>query len=228
MSHVLLVEDDDTMGLTLEMSLSDQGHQVRWCKTLAKARAAATVQPPELVILDLGLPDGDGLELCRELREAGNIAPILVLTARSTLDSRLTGLSAGADDYVTKPFDLPEVLARVTALLRRTSWHRPGNEVAIGRLRVDFRRREAWVDDTLTPLTDLELKLLRFLLDRQGEVVSREEILSRVWGLEPTTRTRTVDVFISRLRRNIEVDSARPKFLLNVRGVGYRLKLADP
>ena len=127
---------------------------------------------------------------------------------------------------MTKPFELPELVARVDALLRRQDWHRPGDSVTIGELQVDFRRREARRGGEPVALTELELKLLRFLVDRAGEVVSREEILSRVWGLSPSTRTRTVDVFISRLRRNLEPDSAKPRYLVNVRGVGYRLRLA--
>jgi len=225
MADILLVEDDNTLGMTLEMNLGMSGHQVRWATTLAEATAFIEESPPDLIVLDLGLPDGDGLDLCRDQRDAGRIAPILMLTARGTLESRILGLQSGADDYVPKPFDLPELLARVDALLRRQQWHRPGDNVEIGLLRVDFRRRQAWKDEEEITLTDLEFRLLRYLLDHQNEAVSREELLSKVWDLSPNTRTRTVDVFVGRLRRHIEEDNTKPIHLVNIRGVGYKLTL---
>lgn len=223
MAHVLLVEDDDTLGMTLEMTLQACGHDVRWCTTLAAARAAVAEEAADLVLLDLGLPDGDGMDLCRELRATGHIAPVLMLTARGTLDARVRGLELGADDYVPKPFELPELLARIEALLRRQRWHHPTDEARVGLLRVDFRTHRAWRDDAPVALTDLELKLLRYLLERPGQVVRREELLERVWNVAPSTRTRTVDVFVGRLRRAVEADPSRPRYLQNVRGAGYRL-----
>ena len=225
MAVILLVEDDDTLGMTLEVSLAGLGHEIHWRQTLEGAREAMTSHPPDLVLLDLGLPDGHGLELCRQVRESGSIIPILVLTAQGTLHARVDGLAAGADDYVTKPFELPELLARVEAQLRRRRWHGPGERVSIGRLEINWQRREAWQDGDPVALTDLELRLLRYLTEQRGQVVSREELLARVWQQDPSTRTRTVDVFMARLRRYIEVDTAAPQHLLNVRGVGYRLRL---
>jgi DNA-binding response OmpR family regulator len=225
MADILIVEDDNTLGMTLEMNLGMSGHQVRWATTLSEAYAFVEDSPPDLIILDLGLPDGDGLELCRAQRAAGRITPILMLTARGTLESRINGLESGADDYVPKPFDLPELLARVEALLRRQQWHRPGDNVQVGQLRIDFRRREAWRNEEEIALTELEFKLLRYLLDHCDEVVSREDLLTRVWDLSPNTRTRTVDVFIGRLRRHIEQNNTAPAHLLNIRGVGYKLTL---
>jgi DNA-binding response OmpR family regulator len=225
MPEILIVEDDHTLSMALELSLGDMGHKVNTRRTLAGAREFMTGGSADLVVLDLGLPDGDGLDYCRELRTGGFYAPVLILTARGTLAARVEGLSAGADDYVTKPFELPELMARVEALIRRQSWQKPGEQVLIGALQVDFERREAAREGQPIDLTDLELKLLRYLLERAGEPVSREDILTTVWGLSPSTRTRTVDVFISRLRRHIEPNSAKPRFLVNVRGVGYRLRL---
>ncbi len=221
--RVLLVEDDDAIALSIEVALQAAEHTVDCATTLATARAAAEQRPPDLVILDLALPDGDGVELCRELRASGRLVPILMLTARGTLEARVSGLGAGADDYVAKPFELPELMARVEALLRRQRWSGTGDELEIGRLRVDFAGHRAWRDGQPLSLSELELKLLRYLADRAPEVVPRGDLLTEVWGLSARTRTRTVDVFIGRLRRAIEPDAARPQYLVSVRGVGYRL-----
>lgn len=224
MARILVIEDDHTLGRSLELTLRSSGHQVRWAQTLADARQGIEAGT-DLLVLDLGLPDGDGLALCASLRETGQITPILVLSARSSLQDRVEGLTAGADDYLPKPFELPELLARVEALLRRTGWH--GNEgsntVRIGKLVLDFEAWEARVGERLVPLTELEFKLARYLYENAGRVVSREELLRKVWDLPGSTRTRTVDVFISRLRRHIEEDGSHPRHLFNVRGVGYRL-----
>ena len=225
MANILLIEDADTLGMSLEMTLMGQGHQVTWSRNLESARAAFVARPPDLVLLDLGLPDGDGLDFCNYVRAQDSIAPIVVVTARDSLYSRVEGLKAGADDYVTKPFELPELLARIEALLRRQRWHGAGDVVAVGSLQVDFRRRQAQRDGEEVALTELEFKLLRYFVDRAGEVISREELLARVWDQNPSNQTRTVDVFIGRLRRHLEVDSSRPIHLSNVRGVGYRLTL---
>ncbi len=225
MARVLIVEDDGTLGMTLEMSLESLGHQVTWCTSVTTARTALESLRPELVILDLGLPDGDGMDLCSELRTGGLRAPILILTARGTLEARVQGLTRGADDYVTKPFELPELLARIEALLRREGWHKPSEVVLVGRLHVDFHLREATCEGELVQLTELEIKLLHYLVEKAGEVVSRQDLLNDVWGVDPATRTRTIDVFIGRLRRLLEPEPGRPRHLVNVRGVGYRLRL---
>ncbi|MGB0591653.1 MAG: response regulator transcription factor [Myxococcota bacterium] len=227
MAVLLIVEDDQTLGMTLEVSLSGEGHDTHLCPSLESARQALVAHSPDLVLLDLGLPDGHGLELCRELRAAGSIIPIVVLTAQGTTHARVDGLDAGADDYVTKPFELQELLARVQAQLRRKRWHGAGERAVLGRLEIDWQRREAWKDGVPVELTDLELRLLRYLSERQGQVISRQELLTRVWQQDPATRTRTVDVFMARLRRYIETDTASPEHLINVRGVGYRLKTAS-
>lgn len=223
MAEILVVEDDRTLGMTLEMALTSSGHEARLCRTLEAARASLGRSSPDLIILDLGLPDGEGLDLCRELREAGRITPILVLTARESLRDRVAGLELGADDYVTKPFELPELIARVEAFLRRRRWHGAGGEVRVGRLRVDFDRHEASRDGEPIEMTDLELRLLHYLVDCEGRVVPREDLITQVWGLPASTRTRSPDVFVARLRRFIEEDPSRPELLLNIRGVGYRL-----
>jgi DNA-binding response OmpR family regulator len=221
-ADILVVEDNRTMAMTLEMSLAAQGHGVRVAGSVKAAEHAIGEANPDLVILDLGLPDGEGLDLCRQMREAKRLTPILILTARHALEDRVEGLSTGADDYITKPFELPELLARVDALLRRQRWHGSGGTVTAGRLTVDFDSHEASRDGEPVSLTDLELRLLRYLVEREGKVVRRDAILADVWGLPPSTRTRTVDVFVSRLRRLVESDPTHPRHIINVRGAGYR------
>lgn len=226
MARLLLVEDDPTLALSLEVSLTGQGHQVTSCRLLAEAQKVAAEQAFDLVLLDLGLPDGDGLDLCRSIRRRGSIIPILMLTARGTLEARVEGLSAGADDYLPKPFELPELLARIDALLRRKGWHGPGERLVLGALEVDFRNRKAWQDGEEKHLTDMEFRVLEYLVDRDGDVVTRQELLERVWRLSPDSQTRTVDVFMSRLRRCIESDDSG-KVLVTVRGEGYRLLIPN-
>jgi DNA-binding response OmpR family regulator len=226
MARLLLVEDDPTLRLSLEVALRLRGHEMTSAGLLAEAQRLTEEQSFDLILLDLGLPDGDGLELCHSLRRRGSIVPILMLTARGTLEARVEGLGAGADDYLAKPFELPELVARVDALLRRKAWHGPGERIIIGRLEIDFRARQAWQDGEETHLTDMEYRVLEYLLDRRGDVVSREELLRRVWRLSPNSKTRTVDVFMSRLRKILQSEGGI-KVLLSVRGEGYRLLLAD-
>ena len=223
--NVLVVEDDALLGAGLLRVLEQSGYTATLASDGNGAQAAMGAGDFDLVLLDLGLPDGDGLAFCAYVRAEGSIAPIVVVTARDSLFSRVEGLKAGADDYVTKPFELPELLARVDALLRRQRWHGAGDVVEVGALEVDFRRRSARRQGIEVGLTELEFKLLRYLVDSAGEVVSREELLARVWDQNPSNQTRTVDVFIGRLRRHLESDSSAPVHLSNVRGVGYRLTL---
>ncbi|MCC6622133.1 MAG: response regulator transcription factor [Deltaproteobacteria bacterium] len=229
MARILIVEDDPTLALSLRIALANQGHEPMAAPTLELARRALGWEP-EVVVLDLGLPDGDGLELCVQLREAGNFVPIVALTARATLEDRVIGLSHGADDYVTKPFDLPELLARIEALLRRRTWSRSASPPAgapstarIGRLVIDFGSREATSDGEVVVLSDLEVRFLRYLVENEGQVVTREELLTHVWELPAASRTRSIDTFVYRLRRLLEPDPARPVHLLSVRGAGWRL-----
>lgn len=221
---LLLVEDDDTLGFALRVALREAGYEVRWCRDLRSARAAWSEEAPRLVILDLGLPDGDGLDLLREQDLDQTGVAVLILTARGTVEARVEGLNAGADDYLTKPFELPELLARLQALARRLAKAPPAPvKEVVGALEVDFENHEATVSGEPIELTELELKLLRYLLSRRGQLVSREELLEKVWNRSPSERTRTVDVYVSRLRRHIEPEADEPGILVNVRGVGYRL-----
>jgi len=224
MGSILLVEDDRTLGLSLRIALGHEGHAVTVAPTLAAARAATEARAFDLVLLDLGLPDGDGLELCRELRDAGDHMPIIAVTARATLQDRVDGLQGGADDYVIKPFDLPELIARIAAQLRRSIWTSWTTERAtVGLLEIDFRSSEAWCAGEPVTLSALELRLMRYLLDRPGAVVTREQLLTDVWELPALSRTRTIDTFVYRLRRLVEQDPAHPRHLVSLRGAGYKL-----
>ena len=225
MAEILVVEDDATLAFSVQTRLGLAGHRVRCVPTLALAREAVAVIDSDLIVLDLGLPDGDGLTLCSELRTSGARVPILILTARGTIEARIDGLRGGADDYLTKPFDLDELVARVEALLRRTGWRQAAEHLHVGRLDVDVRAHTATVAGEPVQLTALELRLLRYLASRAGAAVSRGELLVEVWGVADGVKTRTVDVFISRLRKLIEEDASEPRFLVSVRGVGYRLEL---
>ncbi len=224
MARLLLIEDDPTLLLSLRLALTAQGHEVRIASSLESGRSELT-RAIDLILLDLGLPDGDGLTLVHEMRARSDKTPILALTARTTLSDRVDGLRSGADDYVTKPFDLPELIARIEALLRRRGWSEPIAETRakFGRLEVDFETRESTCDGESVSLSDLEYRLLRYLLEHSGKVVTREELLTRVWNLPAQSRTRSLDTFVYRLRRLIEMDPTSPAILTSVRGTGWRL-----
>jgi DNA-binding response OmpR family regulator len=225
LGQILLIEDDQSLGISLGISLRTADHTVDWVTSVSHARASVERNVPDLIILDLGLPDGDGLDFCASIRARGQTVPVIILTARTSLESRLMGLELGADDYVCKPFDVPELLARVDAQLRRRTWEGPGERLHVGRLEIDLARKEAWVDGASKDLTELEWRLLSYLLEQNERPVSRGQLLTRVWGIDAEVQTRTVDTFISRLRKLIEEEPRSPKHLLSVRGLGYRLKI---
>jgi DNA-binding response OmpR family regulator len=237
MARILVVEDDVSLTISLRLALSRAGHEPVIAHTLAHARRLMNELPPDLVLLDLGLPDGDGLDALASWRADQRYLPIIALTARVTPEDRVSGLHSGADDYVTKPFDLPELLARVEAQLRRRTWPPrsdpsgaeglPAETVELGRLRLSFRTREATCDGSPMTLSDMEFRLLRHLVAHRDAVVTRETLLTEVWGLPASSRTRSIDTFIYRLRRLIEDDPAQPRLLVSARGAGYRL-LATP
>lgn len=218
--RILLVEDDRALARVLRDNLSAVGFEVEWANDgnagLTKVRTFA----PDLIVLDVMLPDTNGFDLLGLLRR-GNRIPIVMLTARGLKADRLQGLNLGADDYVTKPFDLEEFLARVNAVLRRT---RPSREqMALGDTIIDFHARTVTRDGTDIHLTDQEFELLKYLADRQDRVVYRDELLARVWGYPEAPHTRSVDHAIARLRKKLEPDPHHPRFIHTGRGDGYRL-----
>jgi DNA-binding response OmpR family regulator len=231
MAKILVVEDEENLAEGLRFNLEAEGHE-----TITVGDGATAVQhltDPEgafeLVILDLMLPEMSGFEVARRTRAAGNLVPILILTAKDAVQDLVRGIEDGADDYLTKPFHLDELLARIRGLLRRRRWDGadPGEggtrPAVIGGTTVHFDRFELETPRGIVRLTTREMGLLRALIDREGEAVTRGELLEEVWGLRPETKTRVVDSFIVRLRRYIEVDPANPEYIVSVRGHGYRL-----
>jgi DNA-binding response OmpR family regulator len=223
-ARVLLVEDDDGIARPLAAALEAAGHRVTRVATGREAiRAAREV---DAVVLDLGLPDLDGVEVCRRLRhDLGADLPILVLTARTSEADVVVGLDAGADDYVTKPFRLAELQARLRALLRRAAARAiPPGELAVGDVRVDPASRRAWRGEQLLELAPKEFDLLALLVARAGTVVTREELGREVWGTRWLGGSKTIDVHVSSLRRKLGDDPAAPRYVSTVRGVGLRFE----
>lgn len=217
--RVLVVEDDQEIAEALQRSLRMEGYDVRVATDGVLALDEARAFVPDLVILDLGLPRLDGTEVARRLREGGDEVPILILTARDALDSRVEGLDLGADDYLVKPFERRELLARMRALLRR----RPPRGMAplkVGDLVLNPDTHEVLRGTRSVDLTQREFELLEYLMRNERLVVSRQKLLDEVWGYDPFSITNTIEVFVSNLRRKLEADG-EPRLLHTVRGAGY-------
>ena len=228
-NRILVVEDEAHIAAGLKLNLELEGYQADVAPTARDAGHLLLSQAGyDVIVLDVMLPDVDGFTFCRRLRDSGNYTPVLMLTARTHADDRVAGLEAGADDYLAKPFDLAELMARVRSLLRRRAWHEaetaPAAQVttlSFGPVEVDFATHSVTVAGEPARLTTLELRLLRYFGDNAGRVVSRRELLERVWRLANHPNTRTVDNFIVRLRRHLEPDPAKPRYFVSVRGAGY-------
>ena len=218
---MLVVEDDADIAGVLRRSLDKEGYEVRVAADGELALDEAGVFEPDAVVLDLGLPLLDGLEVCRRLRGDGDV-PILILTARDALDARVEGLDSGADDYLVKPFEREELLARLRALLRRRP-PRGSAFLVVGDLRLNPDTHEVCRDEREIELTAREFELLEHLMRNARIVVSRQALLDEVWGYHPFAETNTVDVFISNLRRKLEA-GGEPRLLHTVRGAGYVLR----
>jgi two-component system, OmpR family, response regulator MprA len=219
--RVLVVEDDVDIAGVLRRSLDKEGYEVRIAADGEAALDEADLFEPDAVVLDLGLPKLDGVEVCRRLREDGDV-PILILTARDAVDARVEGLDSGADDYLVKPFERDELLARMRALLRRRP-PRGSAYVVVGDLRLNPDTREVVRGERQLDLTAREFELLEYLMRNARIVVSRQTLLDEVWGYHPFAETNTVDVFISNLRRKLE-DGGEPRVLHTMRGAGYVLR----
>jgi two-component system, OmpR family, response regulator MprA len=219
--RVLVVEDDRDIADVLRRSLDLDGYDVRLAGDGEEALAEATVFKPDAVILDLGLPKIDGVEVCRRLREDGDV-PILMLTARDGVDDRVGGLDSGADDYLVKPFERRELLARVRALLRRRP-PRGSASLVVGDLRLNPDAHEAHRGERALDLTSREFELLEYLMRNERLVISRQKLLDDVWDYHPYAETNTVDVFVSNLRRKLE-SGGEGRILHTVRGSGYVLR----
>jgi DNA-binding response OmpR family regulator len=220
-ARVLVVEDDEAIADVLRRSLRAEGHEVQSAGDGAEALTVAEQFAPDLVILDLGLPRLDGMEVLKRLRADGDV-PVLILTARTETEDRVEGLDSGADDYLPKPFEREELLARTRALLRRRP-PRGSASIAVGDLLLNPDSREVKRGDREIELTNREFELLQYLAENQKLVVSRERLLEDVWGYDPFEQTNTIDVFISNLRRKLE-EGGEPRMLHTKRGAGYVLK----
>jgi DNA-binding response OmpR family regulator len=218
--RILLVEDDRALARVLRDNLAFVGFDVDWAEDGHSAVSKARAFAPDLIVLDVMLPDTNGFDLLGLLRR-GSRTPIVMVTARGQKADKLRGLNSGADDYITKPFDLEEFLARVNALLRRVRG--PVERLTLGNIVIDFRTRTAIRDDGDVHLTDQEVELLKYLADHTDRIVHRNELLSRVWGYPDVPDTRSVDHAIARLRKKIEPDPHHPRFIHTVHGDGYRL-----
>jgi DNA-binding response OmpR family regulator len=226
--RLLIVEDEDHLAAGLKLNLELEGYRVDVAAN-AKEAGQRLLDPSgyDAIVLDVMLPDVNGFDLCRKFRDAGNFIPVIMLTARSSPDDRVRGLEAGADDYMVKPFELDELLARVRSVLRRQHWEKAtgspkASTLAFGEAQIDFETHEVTVRGEPVQLTQLELDLLRYFAENAGRVLSRTELLERVWKLRNYGNTRTVDNFISRLRRRFEADPSSPIHFLSVRGAGYK------
>jgi DNA-binding response OmpR family regulator len=222
--RILIIEDELPMRTALAEALAAKGYRVRTASDGETGLELACTEPFDLVLLDVMMPRLDGYAVCRTLRGRGRGMPVLMLTAKGMVDDRVEGLDCGADDYLVKPFSLHELFARVRALLRRHERRSAvPDEVVIGTARLDFRAGTLTRDGLTEPLPPKELGMLRLLVARRGEAISRETFLDVVWGYHAFPSTRTVDNFIASLRQRLEPDPAAPVHLLTVRGQGYRL-----
>ena len=221
-NQLLLIEDDERIRRELLDALRAAGFDVEVAASAADARRIMQRQF-DLMLLDLGLPDGDGLDLCRQLRQAGRGVPIVILTARDAPEERVRGLDVGADDYVVKPFHMPELLARIRSVLRRAGRTVGPGVARSGDLWADPESRKAGCGERLLELTPREFDLLIFLLRHPGKAWTRDQLLDRVWGPTYEGESRTVDSHIRRLRSYIEEDSGDPQYIGTVWGVGYRM-----
>ena len=224
--HILLVEDEANIAQGLIYNLELEGYRVTHVETGAAAMAAFGSKAFDLVVLDLMLPDSHGIDLCRQMRRVAPKLPILMLTALGKEQDRVSGLEAGADDYLTKPFSLDEFLLRLRGMLRRSAWYQPVYQrddiYSFGANRVDLRNLRATTPHGEIRLTELEGRMLAIFFANDGDTLTRAELLQSVWGMAADTETRTLDNFIVRLRKYFEDNPAHPKHFLTVRGRGYR------
>jgi two-component system, OmpR family, alkaline phosphatase synthesis response regulator PhoP len=220
--NILLVEDEPALRTTLGVRLRSEGYVVDTAEDGEEGFEKATTLPFDLIILDVMLPYRSGFDLCRDIRQAGLATPLLLLTARTETTDKVVGLSLGADDYVTKPFEAMELIARIQALLRRLPLHVGHGVHQFGSIWVDIRRAQITREGKPVYLSGREFQLLRYFIERSGSSIPRAELLHSVWGYETGTFTRTVDMHVASLRQKLEHDPKHPELILTVQGVGYK------
>ena len=224
-NKILLVEDEETLAVGLKYNLAEEGYQVIWVKDGREALKYFESQSFDLIILDIMLPYYDGFEVARKIREKSPQIPILMLTARTGVKDRVQGLEIGADDYLTKPFHLEELLARIKGMLKRKMWYRELVSAqpvyCFGDNEIDFEKLSCRRGKRQFRLTPLEAMVLKYLIDNKGKIVSRKELLEKVWNIDSGIETRTIDNFVMRLRKYFEPDPAKPVYIKSVRSIGY-------
>lgn len=227
---IVIVEDEPSLVFTLQDTLENEGYEVLVAKTGQKGVDIVQKENPDLMVLDLMLPGMSGFEVCEKVRSMNYTFPILILTAKDQEIDKVTGLNIGADDYMTKPFSVKELLARIKARLRRSDTYsksKPVNEVELGPIKIDLKNAVAHhPENGDVELTTREVELIRYLVSNANEPVSRDALLENVWRYEYSTNTRTVDVHISKLRSKIELHPDDPNYLVTLHGVGYMLKMS--
>lgn len=221
---ILIIEDEEDLAKGLKLNLEDEGYRVDWASEGSEGLRKAFEDTPDLIILDVMLPKKNGLDICQELRQKNINIPIIMLTAKGEEVDKVVGLELGADDYMTKPFSIRELLARIKVQLRRekTKERMTYKSFRFGDVEVDFVHFKVRRNEKDLKLTSLEVEILRYMIDRRGEVVTREDLLDKIWGYEKFPTTRTVDNHILKLRKKIEKDPSNPKHILSVYGGGYR------
>jgi DNA-binding response OmpR family regulator len=224
-SKILLVEDEETLAVGLEYNLTEEGYLVKWAKNGREALEFYESEKFDLVILDIMLPYINGFEIAERIRSSDPQMPILLLTAKTESADKVKGLEKGADDYLTKPFHLQELLLRVKGMLKRKSWYKSAAEkqpvYKFGNNEINFENLICHHGEVEFRLTPQEAILLKYLIERKGEIVTRKELLENVWHLNPDIETRTVDIFIARLRKYFEPDHSNPVYFKSIRGAGY-------
>jgi two-component system alkaline phosphatase synthesis response regulator PhoP len=220
--NILLVEDEAALRSAIQVRLQSEGYVVSTAEEGQEGFEKATTQPFDLIILDVVLPYRSGIDICRDLRQLGIATPIMMLTVRDSTINKVVGLKLGADDYVTKPYEADELVARVEALLRRVPVRIGQGVYEFGSIRVDMRRSEVTKDGNPVALTAREFQLLRYLIERRGTTVPRAELLRSVWGYDSGALTRTVDFHVGSLRQKLETNSSHPQLIVTVSGVGYK------
>jgi two-component system alkaline phosphatase synthesis response regulator PhoP len=222
---ILLVEDEESMAIGLQYNLREEGYNVDWVTDGRQALDRFQAQSYDLVILDIMLPYIDGFQVAEKIRASDVQLPILILTARTGIQDRIKGLEAGADDYLTKPFHLEELMLRVKRMLRRKLWYQNATSInpiyTIGNTEINFENFVCRRQKDTFSLTIREAMVLKYLIEHKGQIVSRQDLLENVWGISSEVETRTVDIFISRLRKYLESDPAKPVFIKSIRGAGY-------
>lgn len=224
MAKILIVEDETSMRTGLCDNLDFEGYEVETAEDGEEGLKMILGNTYDLILLDVMLPKMSGFDVCKTVRSKNITTPIIMLTAKGEEIDKVLGLEIGADDYITKPFSLRELLARIKAMLRRSSFEKESPEsVRIGRLKLDFKSYNAWENDDSVALTHKEFEILKYFCDKKNKTISRNELLEKVWGYDQDITTRTIDNFILKLRQKIEENPSHPKHILTVHGIGYKL-----